>query len=227
MSTDPSPSSSPTLSAESLPSFPLPNPPGPAEIRSTILNRTAGVLTPYQQEQVKRALLMWTSPLSTSASAPASSRTVSEGPSRRRLPPSRPSLTRKGSIGQIEFYVIVGFYPDDVSPPPPPHNPQDQEKATGAPAEVIPKGPVFPAEIFIKIAKTGSTLGGMMDVLALTISVALQHGVPWSALSTHLKDTRFEPSGLSLDGKTEYPSLAHAIATTVDEIIALQHSLWS
>src|ERR1700756_2835228 len=62
-----------------------------------------------------------------------------------------------------------------------------------------------PGEIFIKMAKEGSTLSGFMDGLALSISIGLQYGVPLKALVDKLTNTRFEPSGF-----TENPSIRYA-----------------
>jgi ribonucleoside-diphosphate reductase alpha chain len=62
-----------------------------------------------------------------------------------------------------------------------------------------------PGEIFIKMAKEGSTLSGFMDGLALSISIGLQYGVPLKALVDKLTNTRFEPSGF-----TENPSIRYS-----------------
>jgi len=62
-----------------------------------------------------------------------------------------------------------------------------------------------PGEIFIKMAKEGSTVSGFMDGLALSISIGLQYGVPLKALVDKLTNTRFEPSGF-----TENPSIRYA-----------------
>src|SRR6185312_17254967 len=72
---------------------------------------------------------------------------------RHKLPDERKSITHKFSVGGHEGYIIVGMY------------------AEGA-----------PGEIFIKMAKEGSTLSGFMDGLALSISIGLQYGVPLKAL---------------------------------------------
>lgn len=95
---------------------------------------------------------------------------------RRKLPDERKSITHKFSVGGHEGYIIVGMY------------------AEGAPGEV-----------FIKMAKEGSTLSGFMDGLALSISIGLQYGVPLKALVDKLTNTRFEPSGF-----TENPSIRYA-----------------
>ncbi len=85
---------------------------------------------------------------------------------RHRLPEERASITHKFSIAGHEGYITVGLYP------------------TGQ-----------PGEIFIKMAKEGSTVSGMMDSFATAISLALQHGVPLKVLCEKFAHTRFEPSG--------------------------------
>ena len=87
--------------------------------------------------------------------------------------PMKGSPSRTSSlIGGHEGYITVGMY----------------EEGT-------------PGEVFIKMAKEGSTLSGFMDGLALSISVGLQYGVPLKAIVDKLTNTRFEPSGF-----TENPS---------------------
>jgi ribonucleoside-diphosphate reductase alpha chain len=95
---------------------------------------------------------------------------------RRKLPDERKSITHKFSVGGHEGYIIVGMYEEGV-----------------------------PGEIFIKMAKEGSTLSGFMDGLALSISIGLQYGVPLKALVDKLMNTRFEPSGF-----TENPSIRYS-----------------
>jgi ribonucleoside-diphosphate reductase alpha chain len=85
---------------------------------------------------------------------------------RHRLPEERASITHKFSIAGHEGYITVGLYP------------------TGQ-----------PGEIFIKMAKEGSTVSGLMDSFATSISLALQHGVPLKVLCEKFAHTRFEPSG--------------------------------
>jgi ribonucleoside-diphosphate reductase alpha chain len=85
---------------------------------------------------------------------------------RHRLPDERASITHKFSIAGHEGYITVGLYP------------------TGQ-----------PGEIFIKMAKEGSTVSGLMDAFATSISLALQHGVPLKVLCEKFAHTRFEPSG--------------------------------
>ncbi len=85
---------------------------------------------------------------------------------RRRLPATRQALTHKFSIAGHEGYITVGLYPDGQ-----------------------------PGEIFITMAKEGSTLSGVMDSFALAISIALQHGVPLKTYVDKFQHVRFEPSG--------------------------------
>jgi ribonucleoside-diphosphate reductase alpha chain len=85
---------------------------------------------------------------------------------RHRLPEERASVTHKFSIAGHEGYITVGLYP------------------TGQ-----------PGEIFIKMAKEGSTVSGLMDSFATAISLALQHGVPLRVLCEKFAHLRFEPSG--------------------------------
>jgi ribonucleoside-diphosphate reductase alpha chain len=63
-----------------------------------------------------------------------------------------------------------------------------------------------PGEIFIKMAKEGSTLSGFMDGFALSISIGLQYGVPLKALVDKLTNTRFEPSGFTENPAIRYSS---------------------
>ena len=96
---------------------------------------------------------------------------------RRKLPDERKSITHKFSIGGHEGYIIVGMYDDGE-----------------------------PGEVFIKMAKEGSTLSGFMDGLALSISIGLQYGVPLKALVDKLTNTRFEPSGFTENPNIRYSS---------------------
>jgi len=63
-----------------------------------------------------------------------------------------------------------------------------------------------PGEIFIKMAKEGSTLSGFMDGLALSISIGLQYGVPLKTIVDKLTNTRFEPSGFTENPNIRYSS---------------------
>ncbi|WP_022836004.1 LAGLIDADG family homing endonuclease [Salisaeta longa] len=90
-------------------------------------------------------------------------------PRRKRLPDERPSITHKFSIAGHEGYLTIGLYPETQQP----------------------------GEIFITIAKQGSTLAGMMDAFATSISIALQYGVPLADLCRKFSHMRFEPSGFT------------------------------
>lgn len=89
-------------------------------------------------------------------------------PLRRKLPDDRSSVTHKFSIAGNEGYVTVGCYEDGT-----------------------------PGEIFIKINKQGSILAGLMDSFAISVSYALQYGVPLSFLVNKFSHVRFEPSGFT------------------------------
>jgi ribonucleoside-diphosphate reductase alpha chain len=87
-------------------------------------------------------------------------------PIRRRLPDERPAITHKFSIAGHEGYITVGMF-DDGSP----------------------------GEIFLVMAKEGSTISGLMDAFATSISLAFQYGVPLKALIDKFSHMRFEPAG--------------------------------
>ncbi len=93
---------------------------------------------------------------------------VAPSAQRRRLPDERESITHKFSIGGHEGYITVGKYEDGT-----------------------------PGEIFITMAKEGSTISGLMDSFATMTSLALQHGVPLQLLVDKFTHTRFEPSGFT------------------------------
>jgi ribonucleoside-diphosphate reductase alpha chain len=103
---------------------------------------------------------------------------------REKLPVERDSVTHKFSVGGHEGYITVGTYPDGR-----------------------------PGEIFIKMSKEGSTLSGVMDGLALTLSIGLQYGVPLKVLVDKLVNTRFEPSGITANPNIRF-------ATSVLDYIA-------
>ena len=85
---------------------------------------------------------------------------------RHRLPDERAAVTHHFSIGGNEAYLTVGLYPNGQ-----------------------------PGEVFIRMAKAGSTISGLMECLGAVTSVSLQHGVPLKVLCNKLSHTRFEPSG--------------------------------
>src|SRR5882672_11325840 len=95
---------------------------------------------------------------------------------RNRLPDERISVTHKFEIGGHEGYITVGLYPDRQ-----------------------------PGELFITMAKEGSTVSGLISSFAQAISIGLQHGVPLKLFCEKFAHTRFEPSGWSGN-----PDIGHA-----------------
>jgi len=107
-------------------------------------------------------------PLSTSNKQQATSNTEGTAqPIRKRLPDTRPSITHKFSIEGHEGYINVGLYPETQAP----------------------------GEIFVTMAKEGSTISGMMDAFATSISLTLQYGVPLRDMVQKFSHMRFEPMG--------------------------------
>ncbi len=89
-------------------------------------------------------------------------------PRRRRLPPERESITHKFSIAGHKGYVTVGMYEDGR-----------------------------PGELFINMAKAGSVVAGLMDSIALAVSLSLQYGVPLQIMVDKYAHSRFDPSGFT------------------------------
>ena len=104
----------------------------------------------------------------TGSGAGAVHEVIVERPSRRRLPSERSALTHRFEVGGHEGYITVGLYEDGS-----------------------------PGEIFLRMAKEGSTISGVMDSFATVVSMALQYGVPLEALASKLSHTRFEPQGFT------------------------------
>ncbi len=99
------------------------------------------------------------------------------------FPATRRGLTRKFNCG-LDVYLTVNLKPDGD-----------------------------PGEVFVKLGKQGTTVSGLVQAWAVTISVALQRGVPWSDLREKYQDMTFDP-------KThEYTSLVDAVAKNVDELV--------
>jgi ribonucleoside-diphosphate reductase alpha chain len=96
-------------------------------------------------------------------------------PLRRKLPDERRSITHKYSIAGHEGYITAGMYEDGK-----------------------------PGEIFLVMAKEGSTISGLMDAFATAISMALQYGVPLEALVEKFSHVRFEPSGFTKNPEVPY-----------------------
>ncbi len=115
-----------------------------------------------------------TQPLNTSLTEDGKKREVKAAPAaepkpyRRKLPDERASITHKFDIAGHEGYITVGLYPEGQ-----------------------------PGELFIVMNKEGSTLSGIMDVFATSISLNLQYGVPLKVLVNKFTHLRFEPSGFT------------------------------
>ena len=112
---------------------------------------------------------------------------MSHTANRRRLPSERVGITRSKEAAGFRFHLTVNFF----------------------------EGSSDPGEVFIHIAKEGSTTAGLVDSLATTISVALQYGVPWDVLSEKYLGTRF---GGHQDDKN--PSIVHALAVEITEAVS-------
>ena len=95
---------------------------------------------------------------------------IQEVPRRRKLPDERLSLTHKFSVAGHEGYIHVGMYEDGT-----------------------------PGEMFVKMSKEGSTLSGVMDTLALSLSMNLQYGVPLEVLCEKLVGAKFDPAGMTMN----------------------------
>ena len=138
------------------------------EVSARQMLEAAAAFTKALEDSAKAAAFMvLTSPQP--AMEPARETQDLNGPPRavrHRLPEERASITHKFSIAGHEGYITVGLYPSGQ-----------------------------PGEIFIKMAKEGSTVSGLMDAFATSISLALQHGVPLKVLCEKFAHTRFEPSG--------------------------------
>jgi ribonucleoside-diphosphate reductase alpha chain len=109
---------------------------------------------------------------------------------RRKLPEERAAITHKFSIGGHEGYLTVGMYEDHQ-----------------------------PGEVFITMAKEGSTISGLMDSFATAISLSLQYGVPLKVLVDKFSHTRFEPSGFT--GNKDIP-IAKSITDYIFRWLALK-----
>ncbi len=101
-------------------------------------------------------------------------------PSRHRMPDTRMSLTHRFEIAGHEGYITVGLFEDGM-----------------------------PGELFVTMAKEGSTIGGLMDTVGTLTSIALQYGVPLESLVKKFAYQRFEPSGF-----TKNPDIRNATSIT-------------
>jgi len=105
-------------------------------------------------------------PLATSTEGQRAAAAVVAKPRRERLPDTRQSITHKFSVAGHEGYITVGLYPDGR-----------------------------PGELFITMAKEGSTIGGLMDAFGTAVSMSLQYGVPLEDYVRKFSHMRFEPQG--------------------------------
>jgi ribonucleoside-diphosphate reductase alpha chain len=109
-----------------------------------------------------------TQPLSTSLDKKKEKHATTNKPARRHLQDERQSITHKFSIAGHEGYITVGMFEDGT-----------------------------PGELFITMSKEGSTISGLMDSLATSISIALQYGVPLKVMVDKFSHARYEPSGFT------------------------------
>ena len=114
-------------------------------------------------------------PLSSSKDGPAvvlpvGATGVVPHPQRRRLPDDRTEVGRKFKVGEYEGYIHVGLFEDGT-----------------------------PGDIFVDIAKEGTTLAGLMNSFMISVSLGLQYGVPLEVYVSKFSHMRFEPSGLTND----------------------------
>ena len=109
-----------------------------------------------------------TQPLSTSLDKKKEKQATTNKPARRHLQDERQSITHKFSIAGHEGYITVGMFEDGT-----------------------------PGELFITMSKEGSTISGLMDSLATSISIALQYGVPLKVMVDKFSHARYEPSGFT------------------------------
>jgi ribonucleoside-diphosphate reductase alpha chain len=120
-----------------------------------------------------------TQPLNTSKDAKAAvaeaAAQLVQRPIRRRLPDERRALTHKFDIAGHEGYITIGLYEDGS-----------------------------PGEIFLVMAKEGSTISGFADAFAQAISYALQYGVPLQMLVDKFSHVRFEPSGMTQNPEVRF-----------------------
>lgn len=114
---------------------------------------------------------------------------VAAGPSRRKLPKTRPSQTISFQVGEAKGYITAGEYPGDGI-----------------------------GEIFVKLGKQGSTLSGLLDAFAISVSIGLQYGVPLESYVSKFMNMRFEPAGLTDDEEIRF-------ATSIVDFLARKLAL--
>jgi len=95
---------------------------------------------------------------------------IAAKPTRRVMPIERQEIGRKFQVGEYEGYIHVGLFPDGT-----------------------------PGDVFVDIAKEGTTLAGLMNALMISVSLGLQYGVPLDVYVSKFSHMRFEPSGLTND----------------------------
>ncbi|GLZ45208.1 ribonucleoside-diphosphate reductase subunit alpha [Actinomycetospora sp. NBRC 106375] len=123
--------------------------------------------------------------------AEAAPAVVEQRPVRKRLPKKRPSETVSFTVAGAEGYMTAGSYPDDGL-----------------------------GEIFVKMSKQGSTLAGVMDAFSMSISIALQYGVPLETYVSKFVNMRFEPAGMTDDPDVR---MATSVVDYLFRRIALDH----
>jgi ribonucleoside-diphosphate reductase alpha chain len=96
-------------------------------------------------------------------------------PMRRKLPKTRPSQTISFTVGEAKGYITAGEYPGDGL-----------------------------GEIFVKLGKQGSTLSGLLDAFAISVSIGLQYGVPLESYVSKFMNMRFEPAGMTDDEEIRF-----------------------
>ncbi|MFW6010044.1 MAG: vitamin B12-dependent ribonucleotide reductase, partial [Actinomycetota bacterium] len=114
-------------------------------------------------------------PLSVAKKAAAETDPEAQVPVRRKLPKTRPSQTISFRVGEAKGYITAGEYPGDGV-----------------------------GELFVKLGKQGSTLSGLLDAFAISMSIGLQYGVPLEAYVSKFMNMRFEPAGLTDDPEIRF-----------------------
>jgi len=102
---------------------------------------------------------------------------IQRAPTRRKLPRSRASQTIAFRVADAKGYITAGEYPDEGI-----------------------------GELFVKLGKQGSTLSGLLDAFAISVSIGLQHGVPLEAYVAKFMNMRFEPAGITDDEEIRFAS---------------------
>jgi ribonucleoside-diphosphate reductase alpha chain len=125
------------------------------------------------------------------ADAPATIVETVNVPTRRKLPKTRPSQTISFGVGDATGYLTAGEYPGDGL-----------------------------GEIFVKLGKQGSTLSGLLDAFAISVSVGLQYGVPLETYVSKFMNMRFEPAGMTDDEEIRF---ATSIVDYVARKLALEY----